>query len=171
MHDRSFVVLVDRPRGIHVAPSEEQVDRVSHRTRQWWMPAEIVASKSTVKSQQARPVLGLAQVYRSSYRVGLVSLNGIVVAPGRIGHDDTGRTPQVKDAREPVVRGGYARFEGGSGKKLAMGVDHGGPRETDRPEPGSPIFRPASYPTNPLLSWRQAWAARWVRYADCVLLG
>ena len=76
-------------------------------------------------------------------RLGLVNLNGLVVAPRpnqawRV----LVRTPQVKDVGEPGAGEPHARFDGGELEKvLAMAADHGGPRETEGPEPGTPTAR------------------------------
>jgi hypothetical protein len=57
--------------------------------------------------------------------------------PGRTGPGGPGRTPSVKGVGEPGTVEPHARFDGGElEKELAMAADHGGPRETEGPEPG-----------------------------------
>jgi hypothetical protein len=105
----------------------------------------------TAKQHQRGRSWGFAQVYRSPDRLGLVSLNGIVVAPRPNRSGGLRPTPPGKDVGEPGAgRTAWpVRWEG-AGKEPAMPADHGGPRETKRHEPGITYSRsPRKLPTRP----------------------
>jgi RNA-directed DNA polymerase len=55
---------------------------------------------------------GFAQVYRSGNELGLISLNGIVIAPRPTALAGSGRTPPVKDVGEPGAGEPHARIDG-----------------------------------------------------------
>ena len=61
--------------------------------------------------------------------------------------------PAVKDVGEPGAGEPHARFDGGElEKEPATAADHGGPRETEGPEPSNAYSRsPRQLPTRPLL--------------------
>ena len=58
----------------------------------------------------------------------------------------------MKNVGEPGAGEPHARFDGRElEKEPAKAADHGGPRETEGPEPGGrlrPVTSPAPYPTN-----------------------
>jgi hypothetical protein len=72
----------------------------------------------------------------------------------------------VKDVGEPGAGEPHARFDGGElEKEPAMAADHGGPRETEGPEPGiayKQVTSPAPYPTNLLTATHQDYADKTV---------
>jgi hypothetical protein len=59
--------------------------------------------------------------------------------------------PAVKDVGEPGAGEPHARFDGGElEKEPATAADHGGPRETEGPEPSIAYSRsPRQLPTRP----------------------
>ena len=68
--------------------------------------------------------------------------------------------PAVKDVGEPGAGEPHARFDGGElEKEPATAADHGGPRETEGPEPSIAYSRsPRQLPTRPTSEELAQWA-------------
>ena len=64
------------------------------------------------KRHQRGRAWGFTQVYRSPNDLGLISLDGIVVAPRPNRAWRAGRMPPVKDVGEPCAGEPHARFDG-----------------------------------------------------------
>jgi len=95
---------------------------------------------------------GFALLYRSPDSLGLVSLNGIVVAPRpKPALAGNGRTPQVKGVGEPGAGEPHARFDGGELEKEPLRqpimAALGKPRDLSPALPTA-ATSPAPYPTN-----------------------
>jgi RNA-directed DNA polymerase len=64
------------------------------------------------KRHQRGRAWGFNQLYRSPNDLGLISLNGIVVAPGPTRPGGSSRTPPVKNVGEPCAGEPHARIDG-----------------------------------------------------------